>query len=362
MCPTGDHDNHTHARDIANARDGFAIDGDTDRGGLQGHTPPALATALVPQVAAPPPTLYTTAERARDYARAARAANTRRAYRADWADFTTWCQERGRGALPAAPETVALYLADRAAHCKTSTLQRRLVAIAQAHKAAELESPTTHASVRAVWSGIRRTHGTAQVGKQAAVTADVRAMVATLPDALPGWRDRALLLLGFAGAFRRGELVALDVGDVVSTRDGLVVTVRRGKTDQERQGRQVGIPYGARLPTCPVRAVEHWRIAASIINGPLFRPINRHGQVRPTRLTDQSVALIVKRAAEAAGLDAARYAGHSLRAGLATAAAAAGVSERAIMAQTGHKSVPMVRRYIRDGSLFNENAAADVGL
>ncbi len=306
--------------------------------------------------------LHQAGARARDYARGARAANTRRAYRADWADFTAWCQERGRSALPAAPETVALYLADRAEHCKTSTLQRRLVAIAQAHKAAELESPTTHASVRAVWSGIRRTHGTAQIGKQAAVTADVRAMVATLPDALPGWRDRALLLLGFAGAFRRGELVALDVADITSTRDGLVVTVRRGKTDQEGQGRQVGIPYGSRLLTCPVRAVEHWRVATGITSGPLFRPINRHGQVRPTRLTDQSVALIVKRAAEAAGLDAARYAGHSLRAGLATAAAAAGVSERAIMAQTGHKSVPMVRRYIRDGSLFNENAAADVGL
>ncbi len=352
----------TASQSPANATNGNAGNAGNAGSETNGDEPGDSSAAVLTVAESTEILLQQAGARARDYARAAHAANTRRAYRADWAAFTAWCQARRRDALPAAPETVALYLADRADHCKTSTLQRRLVAIAQAHKAAELESPTTHASVRAVWSGIRRIHGTAQTGKQAAVTADVRAMVATLTDTLPGWRDRALLLLGFAGAFRRGELVALDVADVVSTRDGLVVTVRRGKTDQEGQGRQVGIPYGSRLPTCPVRAIEHWRVAAGITSGPLFRPINRHEQVRSTRLTDQSVALIVKRAAEAAGLDAARYAGHSLRAGLATAAAAAGVSERAIMAQTGHKSVPMVRRYIRDGSLFNENAAADVGL
>ncbi len=308
------------------------------------------------------PALFAAGERARDYAQQARAANTRRAYRADWADFTAWCRDRRLTALPATPETVVLYLSDLAMSRKTSTLQRRLSAISQAHKAADLETPTGHHAVRAVWSGIRRVKGTAQEGKAPAVTRDLRAMVATLPGTLPGLRDRALLLLGFAGAFRRSELAGLDIADVTTTRDGLVVDLRRSKTDQEGEGRRIGIPYGSRPGTCPVRAVQDWLAAAKIASGPLFRGVNRHGQVGKTRLSDRAVALIVKRAAAAAGLDPARYAGHSLRAGLATSAAAAGVSERAIMAQTGHKSLPMVRRYIREGSLFNENAAAEVGL
>ena len=301
-------------------------------------------------------------ERARGYADEATAANTRRAYRADWRDFSAWCAQNHRAALPALPETVAVYLAAQAGHRKTSTIGRRLSAIAQAHKTAGLDSPTGEAAVRQVLAGIRRRHGTRQVGKEAAVTTDVRAMVGTLEESLPGRRDRALLLLGFAGAFRRSELVALDVADVARTRNGLVVSVRRGKTDQEGAGREVGIPYGSTPATCPVRAVADWLEAAGIAEGALFRPIDRHGNLRPTRLTDQSVALVVKRAATAAGLDPRIYAGHSLRSGLATAAAQAGVSERAIMEQTGHKSLPVVRRYIRRGSLFSENAVAKVGL
>jgi integrase len=306
--------------------------------------------------------LYMQSERARAYARNALAPNTRRAYQADWRDFAAWCAAHRLPALPAAPATVALYLTDLIEHCKTSTMRRRLTALSQAHKTAGFPSPTTDALVRQVAAGIRRMHGTRQQGKEAAVTEDVRAMVAALPPSPTGRRDRALLLLGFAGAFRRSELVALDVEDVQRTRDGLVVTLRRGKTDQEGQGRQIGIPYGSKLLTCPVRALEDWQTAAGITRGPLFRPINRHGQIRARHLSDRSVALIVKRAARAAGLDPAIYAGHSLRAGLATSAAAAGVSERAIMEQTGHKSLPMVRRYIRKGSLFTDNAAADVGL
>ena len=301
-------------------------------------------------------------ERARGYADEATAANTRRAYRADWRDFSAWCADNHRIALPALPETVAVYLAAQAGHRKASTIGRRLSAIAQAHKTAGLDSPTGEAAVRQVLAGIRRRHGTRQVGKEAAVTADVRAMVGTLEDSLPGRRDRALLLLGFAGAFRRSELVALDATDVAKTRDGLVVAVRRGKTDQEGVGREVGIPYGSTPATCPVRAVADWLELSDIAEGPLFRPIDRHGNLRPRRLTDQSVALVVKRAAMAAGLNPKIYAGHSLRSGLATAAAQAGVSERAIMEQTGHKSLPVVRRYIRRGSLFSDNAAAKVGL
>jgi site-specific recombinase XerD len=300
---------------------------------------------------------------ARAYQAHAKAANTWRAYRTDWADFAGWCEQQGLTALPAAPTTVVLYLTALAqAGRKASTIQRRLSAISQFHQASGLASPTHSLHVRTVWAGIRRVHGTAAHGKAPAVTADLKVMLATLPDTLIGLRDRALLLLGFAGAFRRSELVALTVNDLAFTREGLVVTLRRSKTDQEGQGRQIGIPYGSHLETCPVRTLQAWLESAAITEGAVFRAINRHGQLQSGRLSDKAVALIVKRAAAAAGLDPSRYAGHSLRAGLATAAAAAGVSERAIMAQTGHRSVQMVRRYIREGSLFRENAVAQVGL
>lgn len=308
-----------------------------------------------------PATLAETVERAGEYARQAKAPNTLRAYRSDWLDFDTWCQAHGLEALPATDKTVALYLTEAADRMKTSTMQRRLSAIAQAHKAAGHESPTK-GRVAMVWQGIRRAKGTAQKGKAPARTQEVRAMVATCGDGLLHARDRALLLLGFAGAFRRSELVGLDVADLDFGADGLTVTLRRSKTDQEGAGQKVGIPYGSTPQTCPVRNLRAWLDAASITSGPVFRSVNRWEQVSAARLTGRAVALIVKRCAEAAGLDPAQYAGHSLRAGLATAAAEAGVSERTIMAQTRHKSLPMVRRYIRDGNLFRDNAAAAVGL
>ena len=187
-------------------------------------------------------------------------------------------------------------------------------------------------------------------------------MVKATPDALLGVRDRALLLVGFAGAFRRSELVGLDKQDCEFTNDGLVLMLRRSKNDQEAQGRKVAIPYGSHPETCPVRALQEWLEASGITEGALFRSMNRHRQIQSKRLSGYGVALVVKRYAEAAGLDPAKYAGHSLRAGLATSAAIGGASERSIMAQTGHKSVAMVRRYIREGSMFRENAAAKVGL
>jgi site-specific recombinase XerD len=321
-------------------------------------------TDLVPAQEAVHTALAFAMEQAHDYAKEAKAPNTRRAYRADWADFTAWCAAHALAALPASPETVALYLAARAADRKPSTLVRRLTAIAQAHKTAGHASPTIHPSVRQVVAGIRRAKGTAQEGKAAAVTREVRAMCEALPPipTLRRRRDAALLLVGFAGAFRRSELVALDIADVRWTMEGLEVTIRRGKTDQEGHGRKIGLPYGSNPTSCPVRALRAWLDAAVIGDGPLFHGITRHDQVLPDRLSDKGVARVVKRAAAAAGLDPKMYSGHSLRAGLATAAAQAGISERAIMAQTGHKSIPMVRKYIRDGSLWRENAAAGVGL
>jgi site-specific recombinase XerD len=302
---------------------------------------------------------------ARAYAAASKAPNTVRAYRSDLRDFEEWCAGESVAAIPAAPATIALYLTALArAGAKASTLQRRVSALSQAHQLAGYSpSPTADPVVRATMAGIRRAHGTAPAQKTALLTAELRRLLAaTDPASLAGARDRALLLLGFSGGFRRGELVSLNVEDLEETEDGLRVQLRRGKTDQEGQGREVGIPRGRHPDTCPVRALQAWRSVAGIADGSLFRPVNRHGVVSRARLSDRGVARIVQRAAGAAGLDPALYAGHSLRAGLATAAAAGGASERAIMAQTGHRSVTMVRRYIRSGSLFTENAAAYVGL
>jgi len=305
------------------------------------------------------PALAALAEEARAYTQDLHAANTTRAYRADWADFAAWCGAHGLTPLPAVPATVALYLTDRAKTCKAATLARRLCAIAAAHKEAGRPSPTTDPTVRLLLAGVRRAKGTTQERKRPTVTHEVRAMADALPDTLLGRRDRALLLLGFAGGFRRSEIVALDVADVEETVGGLVVTLRRSKTDQEGAGRRVGIPYGGRH--CPARALHAWLAAAGIAEGPLFRRFDRRGRLLPLRLSDKAVARLVQGQAAALGLDPTQYGGHSLRAGLATAAAAAGKSERAIMAQTGHKSAEMVRRYIRDGELFRDNAA-DLGL
>ncbi len=302
------------------------------------------------------------ADRASEFIHQSKADNTVRAYRADWAHFESWCKAHGQAFLPATPDTVALYVSDLAATHRPATITRRISAISQAHQIARFETPTGSAKVRLVMAGIRRTKGTAQNGKTPILVDDLRRMLAGLPENLLGVRDRVLLLIGFCGAFRRSELVALDAVDVAITREGLVVTIRRSKTDQEAEGRKIGIPYASHLETCPVRSLQDWLEKSGIIEGPLFRPIDRFGKMASIRLSAASVADIVKRYAAAVGLNAAQFAGHSLRSGLATSAAAAGASERSIMKQTGHRSEKMVRRYIKDGSLFLENAAAVVGL
>ena len=301
-------------------------------------------------------------ERASAYIEGAKAENTRRSYRSDWADFTAWCVKYRRQSMPASPDTVAYYLADRSQDLKTSTLQRRLSTIAEAHRAAGIESPAKHAQVRYVWAGICREKGVAQSHMKPTLTKHIREMVENLPDSLLGVRDRALILLGYAGAMRRSELVGLDVTDLAIAEEGLVVMIRKSKTDQVGVGRKIGIPFGVHPETCPVRAVQAWIEEADIDEGPLFRSVNKHGDVSDRRLSDQVVADVVKRSLLAAGKSARKYAAHSLRAGLITQAAMACVSERAIQDQSGHKSLAVMRRYIRDGSLFRENAAAKVGL
>ena len=298
-------------------------------------------------------------EKARDYVSHSKAASTLKAYRTDWRDFETWCAASGLTALPAAPETVALYLAARADTLKPASLGRRLAAISKAHSSAGYESPASmrHAPVSETFKGIKRVKGVAQTRKSPLLATQLIRAIATMRVDLVGLRDRVLLLVGFAGAFRRSELVALEVADVEMVEDGLTITLRRSKTDQEGAGRKIGIPRGSTPETCPLRALRAWMEAANITEGPLFRSVNRHGHIGG-RLSAKHVAISVKQAAAAVSLDAKSFAGHSLRAGLVTSAAIHGRSDRSIMNQTGHQSVAMVQRYVRDAQLFRDNAAA----
>ncbi len=297
-------------------------------------------------------------DQARAFAAEAKAPATRRAYRGAWLAWVAWAEAHSVAPLPAAPAAVACYLTALAeAGRRVPSLELALAALAAAHQAAGVDSPRTSATVREVMKGIRRALGVAPHPKAPVRVSELRAMLAALPEGLLGLRDRALLLVGFASALRRAELVALNVEDVATGPDGLTITLRRSKTDQEGAGRIVGVPHGSAPETCPVRALAAWRTAAGITEGAIFRGVSRHGAILG-RLSDRGVARIVQRTAAAVGLEAATFGGHSLRAGLATAAAKAGKSERAIMAQTGHRSVTMVRRYIREASVFNDNAAA----
>jgi integrase len=312
---------------------------------------PLASTDLSPQLTA-------TAESAAGYAAASKAPRTRATYAGEWKGFVAWALGAGLVALPAEGPTVALYLAALADRGRRPAgIEVALAAIVQAHRLAGHGSPREHVAVREVRAGIRRTLGVAP--KQAAplVAADLCLAVAALPATLLGVRDRALLLLGWAGGLRRSELVALDADDVRETADGIEVHLRRSKTDQEGEGRRVGVPWGSSPASCPVRAVRAWREAAEVDAGPLFVGLTRHGKLTGNRLDGREVARIVQRSAAAAGLDAAELSGHSLRAGLATSAARAGKSERSIMRQTGHRSVTTVRKYIRDAEMFVDNAA-----
>jgi site-specific recombinase XerD len=308
------------------------------------------ALVIVDQ-AAPPAELATTLELAADFARASKAKTTLAAYRSDWRVFERWCQERGLVALAASPEVVCGFLADEATRgMRASTLGRRLAAIRYFHRAAGLEAPTGDEKVKAVLSGIRRTIGAAAVRKKAATSDIVLGMVSGKGTSLRELRDRAILLLGFSGAFRRSELVALNLGDIEWTTEGALV-IRRSKTDQEGLGRRVGIPRGE--IACPVSALEAWLEAASISE------FNRRAQrVGDQRLAARNVASVVKAAAAKLGFDPATFGGHSLRSGLVTTAVKRGVNLMKVCDQTGHKSLEMLRVYTRDAELFAGNAAS----
>lgn len=299
------------------------------------------------------------AQELRGYAENALAPNTARAQRADWEQFLIWCKARGRDALPASPVTVCLYIVETARTKKTSTIARYLSTISVVHKRTGFLSPTRDERVRTVWAGIKRTLGTAQEGKKPLLVETLRRMVNELPPTPAGVRDRALLLLGFAGAFRRSELVALNTTDLSWVDDGIIVTITRSKTDQEGEGRRIGIPYCGGL--CPVRAVKAW-VELLREEGPLFRGMTKGSSILKGRLSDRTVARIIKRTLERAGIPGEDFSGHSLRAGFATEAARGGASERVIQAQTGHQSLTVLRRYIREGELFRQNAVTFVRL
>ncbi len=298
------------------------------------------------------------------YAQDAKSQNTRRAYHADWRDFEVYLKKRGRTLLPAHPDDVARYLRYLVVSrgLKVATVCRRLAAIAEQHKANGHASPSEEWVVRNTLRRLRVEHGGPARGKAPLLTEDLKKMVESIPETFAGLRDRAVLLLGFAGAMRRRELVGLDVHDLALAPEGLVLSINKSKTDQTHAGRKIGIPYGLHQTTCPVQAVLRWLECSRLADGPLFRGITKHGAVRTTRLTDQIVADIVKRYAKAIGKYATRFSAHSLRAGFITSAAIAGVPERAIQDQSGHQSVTILRRYIRDACIFRFNAAAKVGL
>ena len=282
------------------------------------------------------------------YLQASLSENTRRAYSNDIEHFLKW-----GGRIPASAASVASYLAEHAHSLSFSTLSRRVVAIGRVHKIKGLASPTQSEIVKATLHGIQRVAGSEQRRVAPVLLRDVRAMVQSLAG-LKGTRDKALLLLGFAGAFRRSELVAIRVEDVCFVDEGMVVRLRRGKTDQAGKGRDIAIPY-MRGRACPVKALIAWLDQSGLKQGCLFRGVDRYSHITECGLSPQSVALIVKQRAEAIGLDPGRYSGHSLRAGFVTSAAKGGASSWKICQQTGHQSEAVMQRYIRDAQLFSDS-------
>jgi integrase len=279
------------------------------------------------------------------------AENSRRAYLSDLREF-----EKAGYSVPATPDEVAQYLAVSASSLSVATLVRRLASLSKTHDARGLPNPTQSPLVRATLRGIKRTYGCAQRQAKALCRDDLLQVLDATGDSVKDLRDRALLLVGFAGALRRSELVGLNVEDLEHAREGLILHLRRSKTDQEAQGQNIGIPR-ARGRWCPVAALTNWLQVSAIGSGPVFRPLDRAGRVGEARLSGDAVAVIVRERVEAVGLDASGYSGHSLRAGLATSAAQAGVPMWKIRTQTRHASDAMVARYVRDGGLFSQNAA-----
>ncbi|MEM7690970.1 MAG: tyrosine-type recombinase/integrase [Pseudomonadota bacterium] len=295
---------------------------------------------------------------AKRYAEKSRSDATWRAYRNDWRQFDTWCRGVGVPSLPATAETISMFLASQAdTGLSPSTLTRRLAAIRLVHLGAGHVSAHNALTVTEVMRGIRRNWGKSPAKKKAAIDEDIKKMAdAVEPETRKGIRDRALLLFGFAGAFRRSELVRLNTWDLDERSEGLKVTIAKSKTDQEGFGQSIGVLRVENSPYCPVQAVKDWVTVAGIEKGALFRRMFRGDSVGQTRLSSQSISLVVKDLAYRAGLNPGDYAGHSLRSGFLTSAAQQNASIFKMADQSRHTSLDVLRGYVREESLFDANA------
>ncbi|WP_242187103.1 site-specific integrase [Sphingomonas sp. CARO-RG-8B-R24-01] len=325
---------------------------------------PGAGRALVgpaPMLEAPvlPAVLEAEVDAARGYAAASRAASTRRAYLSDWSIFTAWCDSRGIEPLPARPAAVATFLAAEAeAGVKTATIGRRLAAIGYMHRAQGFDAPQACVgaqAIRDVLAGIRRTHGVRKGKKRAADADMLRDMLHGIEGDSPrAVRDRALLAIGMAGAFRRSELVALQLDEVAMVPEGIRILIGRSKTDQEGAGAEIAIPEGSRIR--PKQLLLAWVTLAGFADGPVFRKLTPQGRITAKPMSDRGVALVVKARAQAAGYDPEQVAGHSLRAGFLTEAARRGANIFKMREQSRHKSLEVLSDYVRNHELFADHA------
>ena len=290
-----------------------------------------------------------------------KANNTVRAYKSDFNDFGLFCAQNGFKSLPTTPDTISLYLSYLSSKdIKVSTLKRRLVSIKVLHKLKGHYLDSKNPIIIETLMGIKRRKGSIQKGKKPILINNLKEIINALDkqnkEEIKKFRDRSIILIGFAGGFRRNEIVALNCEDLDFVQEGLKIDIRRSKTDQFGEGFTKALPYFDSSQYCPVLSVKKWIEASKITSGPVFRRFSKGSKLSKNRLTDQTVALLIKEYLKLAGIDNKNYSGHSLRSGFATSAAESGVEERNIMAMTGHKSTEMVRRYIKEANLFKNNA------
>src|SRR6056300_246885 len=290
-----------------------------------------------------------------------KANNTVRAYKSDFNDFALFCAKNGFKSLPSEPKIVSLYLTHLSTKdLRTSTLKRRLVSIGVMHKLKGHYLDTKHPIIIENIMGIKRRKGSVQKGKKPLLISNLKLIINVIDKStyedIRKYRDRSIILMGFSGGFRRNEIVSLDYDDLDFVSEGLKISIKRSKTDQFGEGSVKGLPYFDNTKYCPVLSLKNWIQVSNISSGPLFRRFSKGSKLSENRLTDQTVALLIKKYLKLAGIDNKNYSGHSLRSGFATAAAESGADERNIMAMTGHKSTEMVRRYIKEANLFKNNA------
>tara|TARA_X000000950_G_scaffold228909_1_gene276543 strand:+ start:49 stop:1005 length:957 start_codon:yes stop_codon:yes gene_type:complete len=289
-----------------------------------------------------------------------KAINTVRAYKSDFNDFILFCSKNGFKSLPSEPKIISLYLTHLSTkNVKISTLKRRLVSIGVIHKLRGHYLDTKHPSIIENFLGIKRRKGSAQKGKKPLLINNLKDIINIIDEInkheIKRFRDRTLLLIGFSGGFRRNELVSLDYDDLDFVKEGLKINIKRSKTDQFGEGTFKALPYFDNQKYCPVLSLKKWIEVSNISSGSLFRRFTKGVRLSKYRLSDQTVAILIKKYLKLAGVESKNYSGHSLRSGFATSAAEAGVEERRIMAMTGHKSTDMVRRYIKEANLFKNN-------